>query len=97
MSDAILVAILILAGYEGLRGSRESYHVHMRGLVQMINMRGGLSKLNDSSPHLRELVMWHDVNVSTVLRCPPYRSEMVDADCDQVVSANPRMWLLKGA
>ncbi|KAF2163410.1 hypothetical protein M409DRAFT_57318 [Zasmidium cellare ATCC 36951] len=95
VSDLILVAILILAGHQALQASIESYHGHMRGLVQMINIRGGLAKLNETSPYLRELIMWHDVNVSTIVGCLPYRRLMIDRANDQVVEANSRMWLLK--
>jgi hypothetical protein len=41
-SDHIIIAVLLLATCEALHGLRESYPVHMRGLMEMINHRGGL-------------------------------------------------------
>lgn len=44
-SDHVIVATLLLATCEALHGLRESYPVHMMGLMAMVNSRGGLREL----------------------------------------------------
>lgn len=53
-------------------GSHENFHVHMRGLIQMINLRGGLAPLNDTQKYLEAFIIWQDTNVSTIMKCEPY-------------------------
>lgn len=65
--DALIGAVLILAKHEGLQGKADSYHIHMRGLVQMINLRGGLVSLNRRQKYLESMVNWQDANVSAVM------------------------------
>ncbi|EME40841.1 hypothetical protein DOTSEDRAFT_74411 [Dothistroma septosporum NZE10] len=65
--DAVIGAVLLLATDEGLQGQIESYHAHMRGLVQMINIRGGLISLNRRQLYLESLVKWQDANVSVAM------------------------------
>ena len=65
--DALIGAVLILATHEGLQGKANSYHIHMRGLVQMINLRGGLVSLNRRQKYLESMVKWQDANVSAVM------------------------------
>lgn len=43
--DHVIVATLLLATCEALHGLRESYPIHMIGLMDMVNHRGGLREL----------------------------------------------------
>lgn len=45
MTDHACIAILLLATVEALHGLRKSYDVHMTGLMNLINIRGGLRAL----------------------------------------------------
>lgn len=79
-----------------LAGSSENFHIHMRGLVQMINLRGGLSRLNETQKYLEAFVIWQDTNVSAILRCEPYW-KLAENHTKELpsVTPNPAMWLLK--
>lgn len=44
-SDYVISAVSLLAMYEAYHGFRESYPVHMFGLMRMINHRGGFKQL----------------------------------------------------
>lgn len=44
-SDHLIIAVLLLATCEALHGMQESYPVHMLGLMNMVNCRGGLRAL----------------------------------------------------
>lgn len=44
-SDVLIVAVLLLATADALHGFRESYPLHMAGLMEMINAKGGFSAL----------------------------------------------------
>ncbi|KAI5362993.1 putative fungal transcription factor [Septoria linicola] len=96
ITDPLVCAILILASHEGLQGKHENYHIHMTGLVQMINMRGGLSVLNETQKSLEAFIIWQDTNVAAVAGCEPYYKQTVNrTEGLPVVKANPLMWLLK--
>jgi hypothetical protein len=45
LSDEIMVAVLLLARADALQGLRESYPLHMEGLMKIINLRGGWKKV----------------------------------------------------
>lgn len=44
-SDAVLVTVMMFAVHELWYTSKEAYHIHMAGLVRMVNLRGGLAQL----------------------------------------------------
>lgn len=44
-SDAMLAAVLLLATFEALHGLVGVYPVHMMGLMDMVNQRGGFQAL----------------------------------------------------
>lgn len=80
----------------GVPGSTENFHVHMRGLVQMINLRGGLSRLNETQKLFEEYIVWQETNVSAIMQCEPYWKQTKEHSKGlPVVDANPAMWLLK--
>lgn len=95
MSDPLIVTVLIIASHEGLQGSAENYHIHMQGLVRMINLRGGLTNLNNDQQYMKELVIWQDTNVATILGCKPYHKLTDNSSDAPTVEPNPRLWLLK--
>jgi hypothetical protein len=77
-------------------GYRENFHVHMRGLVQMINLRGGLSRLNDAQRYLERFVRWQDTHVSAIMGCEPYWKQANNpTEGLPTVQPNPRLWLLQ--
>ncbi len=58
-SDPMLVAVALFAAYELKRGSVEAYHIHMNGLIKMINARGGLPELGRKDPYLERMLLWY--------------------------------------
>lgn len=97
VSNPLLVAILIVASHEGLQGSAKNYHIHMQGLLRMINLRGGLSKLNESQPYFREYIVWQDTNVAAIMGCKPYHLLADGSAGAPTVKPDSRMWLLLDA
>ncbi|KAL1583252.1 hypothetical protein WHR41_07888 [Cladosporium halotolerans] len=65
ISDHLLVAVSLCAAYDGKHGNPESYDIHMRGLVQMIKLRGGLPEVG-RDPYVERLLLWQDANASKV-------------------------------
>lgn len=65
LTDTMIVTILLCAGYEVKYGDPQVYHIHMNGLIRMINMRGGLHALED--PYLARMLIWHDINTAKIL------------------------------
>lgn len=45
ISDDVIIAVVLLASTEATHGLRESYLLHIRGLMELINRRGGLREL----------------------------------------------------
>lgn len=45
VTDHVIAAVMLLAKAEALQGLKESYPVHMVGLMDMVNLRGGYTKL----------------------------------------------------
>lgn len=64
-SDQLIIAVMLLAAYEALHGQRDLYHVHMKGMVQMINIRGGLPGLGMNG-YLEAFVLWQDGNLANI-------------------------------
>lgn len=95
-SDPLICAVLLMAAHEGLQGSRQNYDIHMKGLIQMINLRGGLSAINDSKPFLGPFIAWQDTNIATILRTPLYHKMALGAELAPVVTPNPMAFLLRG-
>lgn len=62
-NDALIGAIAKMASYEAMFGSRDAYTVHMRGLRQVVGLRGGLDCLEEvMGGLLRRIVVWIDRN-----------------------------------
>lgn len=67
VSDPMLVAVALCAAYEVKNGNPDAYHVHMKGLMQMIDIRGGLAAVGEGDPYLERMLIWHDVNTSQIV------------------------------
>jgi hypothetical protein len=78
ISDQMLVAVALCAAYEIKHGTGACYHVHMRGLVQMINLRGGLLAIGSPDPYIVRLLTWIDTNTSNIAGCKPYLQGMAN-------------------
>jgi hypothetical protein len=78
ISDQMLIAVALCAAYEIKHGSGACYHVHMQGLVQMINLRGGLIAIGSPDPYIVRLLVWIDTNTSKLAGCRPYLQGMVN-------------------
>lgn len=92
LSISLLAAVLIIASNEALQGSPANYHIHMKGLVKMINLRGGLSRLNDEQPYMREFIIWQDTNVATIMGCKPYHLLADGAEEAPSVVPDTQLW-----
>ena len=78
ISDQMLIAVALCAAYEVKHGTGACYHIHMRGLVQMIHLRGGLLAIGSSDPYIVRLLTWMDTNTSKIAGCRPYLQRMAD-------------------
>lgn len=77
-SDQMLIAVALCAAYEIKHGTGACYHIHMRGLVQMIQLRGGLLAIGSHDPYIVRLLTWIDTNTAKIAGCRPYLQDMVD-------------------
>ena len=71
INDQVIGAVAKLASYEAMFGEREQYHIHMRALVRMVEMRGGLLALGLDGLLMR-MVLGIDLNSAFLLGCPVY-------------------------
>ena len=72
VSDQLLVAVCLFAAHEFHYVSFEAYNTHMLGLVQMINVRGGMRAIGRSDPYMEKFIVWHDTNMATAAGVEPY-------------------------
>lgn len=78
VSDQMLITVGLCAAYEIKHGTGACYHVHMQGLVQMIQLRGGLAAIGQLDSYVSRLLVWLDANTSKIAGCRPYLQDMVD-------------------
>ncbi|KAG4444285.1 hypothetical protein IFR05_000260 [Cadophora sp. M221] len=69
-SDAFIGAVVGLTCYHCHTGNHEAWKLHMNGLDQIIQLRGGIHTL-DSSKLVRSLMGWSDITGSSVEDVPP--------------------------
>lgn len=76
VSNHLLICICLLASYDAKYESslHSNYHTHMRGLVQMIKIRGGLKAIGVDTPWVERVLIWTDVNSSKIAGVQPYFS-----------------------
>lgn len=78
ISDQMLIAVALCAAYEIKHGTGACYHIHMQGLVQMIQLRGGLIAIGSPDPYIVRLLIWIDINTSKLANCRQYLQDMVN-------------------
>lgn len=87
-SDPLLVAVALCAAYEVKNGNPAAYHIHMKGLMRMIEVRGGLEALGRDDPYLERMLIWHDVNTSQILGHEGYLYHLPHSLKDQRPQSN---------
>ena len=59
LSDTLIAAVAVLVNQEAMTRSFKSAQVHMQGLVRMVQLRGGLEKIN-SKAVLQRVITWSE-------------------------------------
>ncbi|KAI4198912.1 MAG: hypothetical protein LQ350_004977 [Teloschistes chrysophthalmus] len=74
ITDRLIGAAAKMAAYEaGFAGDEKQYHVHMKGLIKMVELRGGLNSLGMNGL-LARMLLWVDLNAAHVLKTATYFS-----------------------
>ena len=76
VNDQVLIAVALSAAYDIKHGSGKAFHIHMKGLVRMIQMRGGLKAIMSPDPYTARLLVWLDINTSKIAGCKAYLEDM---------------------
>ncbi|KAI4176631.1 MAG: hypothetical protein LQ343_000922 [Gyalolechia ehrenbergii] len=72
ISDQVIAAVAKIAAYEaGFAGDEEQYHIHMRGLTKMVELRGGLESL-ELDGLLARMLLFIDLNAAFLLKTKLY-------------------------
>ncbi|KAL8690970.1 MAG: hypothetical protein Q9218_003708 [Villophora microphyllina] len=72
ISDQLIGAVAKMAAFEaGFAGDEAQYHIHMRGLLKMVELRGGLESLGLNGL-LGRMLLWIDLNASVILKTKLY-------------------------
>ncbi|KAL8739363.1 MAG: hypothetical protein Q9190_007838 [Brigantiaea leucoxantha] len=71
VTDQLIGAVAKMASYEAMFGTAASYHVHMKGLMQMVALRGGIETLGLEGL-LARMLLWIDINSAFLLGCGLY-------------------------
>ncbi|KAK4502822.1 hypothetical protein PRZ48_006248 [Zasmidium cellare] len=67
LSDQLLVAVALSSAFELEHDpTMQSYKTQMDGLVKMIDLRGGLSRIGDDDPGAERFFMWHVGSTATL-------------------------------
>lgn len=91
-SDALIGAVAKLCSYEAMYGNIEAYTTHMTGLQQMVNARGGLSKLGLNGMLCR-ICLWVDLNSAFLIGSPRFFAGSY-FDCNYLqLEANPGQFI----
>ncbi|KAL8999866.1 MAG: hypothetical protein Q9169_001407 [Polycauliona sp. 2 TL-2023] len=71
-SDQLIGAVAKMAAYEaGFADDHVQFHIHMKGLVKMVELRGGLRSLGLNGL-LARMLLWIDLNAAFLLQSRPY-------------------------
>lgn len=71
-SDQLIGAVAKMAAYEaGFAGDEAQYHMHMKGLDKMVELRGGLGSLGLNGL-LARMLLWIDLNAAFLLKTHLY-------------------------
>ncbi|KAF7186326.1 hypothetical protein HII31_12401 [Pseudocercospora fuligena] len=96
-SDAVLVTVMMFAVHELWYTSKEAYHVHMAGLVRLVNLRGGLAQVGSEDPYFERFILWHDANASRAAGCEPYVRKVKQPSKLAAPKADTDMFRMRGA
>lgn len=71
LSEPIMVAVALSSAYEAEHDpSTVQYRTQMDGLMRMITLRGGLSKIGEEDPWSELFYLWHITNTTSRTGCP---------------------------
>lgn len=82
-SDQLIGAVAKMASYEAMFGDLPTYEMHMRGLVRMVQLRGGLSSLGLGGL-LARICVWIDRNSAFLHNLPTHFTPVGDGLLAQV-------------
>lgn len=68
-SDQLIGAVAKMASYEAMFGDQQTYEMHMRGLLKMVQLRGGLQSLGLGGL-LARICVWIDRNSAFLNNSP---------------------------
>ncbi|KAL8677403.1 MAG: hypothetical protein Q9186_006158 [Xanthomendoza sp. 1 TL-2023] len=92
-SDQLIGAVAKMAAYEaGFAGDEVQYHMHMKGLVKMVELRGGLQSLGLNGL-LARMLLWIDLNAAFILQTHLYFSHTDALPGHTVPEPNPGHFL----
>ncbi|KAL8711170.1 MAG: hypothetical protein Q9220_004315 [cf. Caloplaca sp. 1 TL-2023] len=87
-SDQIIAAVAKLAAYEAIfAADKTQYHIHMKGLTKMVELRGGLGTLGLNGL-LARMLLWIDLNGAFILNVGLYFSH-IDPLPGNIISGAP--------
>ncbi|KAL8967172.1 MAG: hypothetical protein Q9183_003038 [Haloplaca sp. 2 TL-2023] len=93
VTDQLIGAVAKMAAYEaGFAGDELQYHVHMRGLMKMVELRGGLESLGLNGL-LARMLLWIDLNAAFLLKTKLYFSHVDALPGHTVPPPNPGHFL----
>ncbi|KAI4213904.1 MAG: hypothetical protein LQ351_003599 [Letrouitia transgressa] len=92
VSDQVIGAVAKMASYEAMFGTEESYHVHMKGLMRMVNLRGGIETLGLDGL-LARMLLWIDINAAFLLGTSLYFQHAKMRPGYSIGSPNPAHFL----
>ncbi|KAL8814373.1 MAG: hypothetical protein Q9223_006397 [Gallowayella weberi] len=93
ISDQLIGAVAKMAAYEaGFAGDEAQYHIHMKGLVKMVELRGGLQALGLNGL-LARMLLWIDLNAAFILKTHLYFSHTNALPGHTVPEPNPGHFL----
>lgn len=92
-SDQLIGAVAKMAAYEaGFAGDEAQYHIHMKGLMKMVELRGGLESLGLNGL-LARMLLWIDLNAAFLLKTPLYFAHTNALPGHTVSEPNPGQFL----
>ena len=77
ISDELIGAVAKMASYEAMFGDQPTYEMHMRGLVKMVQLRGGLLSLGLGGL-LARICVWIDCNSAFLNNSPIHFTSVRD-------------------
>ncbi|KAF2112849.1 hypothetical protein BDV96DRAFT_145287 [Lophiotrema nucula] len=79
LTDTLIAAVAVLVNQEAMSSSFESATIHMQGLAQMVQLRGGLASVN-SRLVLQRVIAWGDFSYSTTWGRPLFFPRLASLD-----------------